>query len=528
MQLPCSWGELFTKAQWENFSAWFEEHKDVNYTDQLPSYIADLWTAGSWKKHFADYMINTGKYFIYPRVALSTNFSEQGSTASYRGGFQVPLLTAERKFILKKASEAKIKYDVNFEINPAYLKSKNPHVAGYDFEVDLFGTKKLTEIKTEYLLSAKKSTHPVYSFGNDLVGCVQNILMGSEGTFYTLGKTAEFTEELPDRLEYYTSLNPVKKIIFSSTIYSEANAIAVKVYEEWRATTEKEFDREFEKWKEMFKIQFAAEYDENFQLHQQFPLLQVAILDKGIPGLLSKTLTSIFNQNYPASQLSVKIFSSAASDPGAASTSGQIEYVAFSSEKDMAEKFLNAAIISSAQHYCITNAGDIFHPLAFDTVNRIFKRYADIVWINGQETKPNPAENLAGKRWNEHIFEQSLLQPTKGHIVAANTFWRKYAWEIAKDDIRPGGFEDLCNNIWRGFFKHHKLYTCAVQLAELREGQAAGNREILIEPTLPDRIAEFMFLKNWPYARAYYRARNELPPLVRLDKTTNLFYLSEY
>ncbi|MBK8659428.1 MAG: glycosyltransferase family 2 protein [Bacteroidetes bacterium] len=93
IQLPSSWGQMFSASHWKPFKAWLQENGEHNYTSKLPIYLANNWTKGSWKKHFVDYMINRGMYFVYPNTAVSTNYGEEGTNSVHKGVFQVPLLT---------------------------------------------------------------------------------------------------------------------------------------------------------------------------------------------------------------------------------------------------------------------------------------------------------------------------------------------------------------------------------------------------------------------------------------------------
>jgi hypothetical protein len=46
----------------------------------IPAYLQQ-WGPESWKKHFIHYLVDTGKYFVFPRISLTTNFEDYGTHA---------------------------------------------------------------------------------------------------------------------------------------------------------------------------------------------------------------------------------------------------------------------------------------------------------------------------------------------------------------------------------------------------------------------------------------------------------------
>ncbi len=104
MQIPSSWGQCWSKNQWSEFKSWFEKNKDKepDANTGLPS-NALTWPESSWKKYFFWYMINTNKFFAYPRYSLSSNFGDPGTHYKEKELFlQTPLLNIKRTFVLKK------------------------------------------------------------------------------------------------------------------------------------------------------------------------------------------------------------------------------------------------------------------------------------------------------------------------------------------------------------------------------------------------------------------------------------------
>ena len=77
-QFSITWGECWTKQQWNGFRTWYAQHQDklTAYT-KLPKDI-EYWGDKSWGKYFAYYIVEMNLFYIIPYVSLSTNYSEVG------------------------------------------------------------------------------------------------------------------------------------------------------------------------------------------------------------------------------------------------------------------------------------------------------------------------------------------------------------------------------------------------------------------------------------------------------------------
>jgi hypothetical protein len=79
MQVVSSWGQAWTRSQWQAFRSWYSVNTVLSssQTLSLPEVIAD-WPKSSWKKYFSAYLIERDLYFLYPYDSYSTNFSDPG------------------------------------------------------------------------------------------------------------------------------------------------------------------------------------------------------------------------------------------------------------------------------------------------------------------------------------------------------------------------------------------------------------------------------------------------------------------
>lgn len=136
-QAVSSWGEIWNERMWKGFTTWLEcWDGDFDSIDMIRR-IKDWKRA--WSKYYYAYMIQTDKFFIFPYMALSTNFNDAGG--EHGGGnnsiVQVSLLQEKRNYQLYDFDKL-VKYDVytqNLEIARWLGLDKN------DLTVDFYGQK---------------------------------------------------------------------------------------------------------------------------------------------------------------------------------------------------------------------------------------------------------------------------------------------------------------------------------------------------------------------------------------------------
>lgn len=180
MQVASSWGQLWTKAQWEGFETWFAKHPELSDNPSIPAYIRQ-WGDRSWKKHFIHYLIASSKYFVFPRLSLSTNFEDEGTNAATKQIFQVPLQVAKKQYEFRRLSESQAVYDAWFELLPACINQLNKALDTFNYEVDLYGSKEIVSNEFDYILSSKQGDKPEQSFSASLFPLETNIVLNLPG-----------------------------------------------------------------------------------------------------------------------------------------------------------------------------------------------------------------------------------------------------------------------------------------------------------------------------------------------------------
>lgn len=201
MQVPCSWGQFWSKKQWSGFSTFLESpYSQITLGDTLPEDVIKNWpNNSSWKRLFYKYLVSKSIYFVYPRIALCTNMGYQGTHHSSDSNIhQTPVLMGERKFNFSNLEYSLSVYDYLFELSPNALKRLVPSLESMNVECDLHGQKRLNKVKSTFLISIKPvSKDPIKTFGSQIFPGELNIPFETEGDFYSLALTSSFTEVTP-------------------------------------------------------------------------------------------------------------------------------------------------------------------------------------------------------------------------------------------------------------------------------------------------------------------------------------------
>jgi len=241
LQFACSWGQIWFKKSWEKFIDWYDSYDgDIKKITIIPEAVR-AWDDRSWLKYHIAYCIMNNKYFVYPYIARSTCFSEEGEHTAYTSDeLQIPIAYKyNRELILPSLDdEMAVHYDGFFEYQDFGDVNR---IDIDDIEIDLNGTKRFSEKR--YLLTPLKTRyHVVCSWANHLIPSEMNIIsnLAGEGIFlYDLGidkKTSLPAEKskADKYLEYFDILDAwmnLRKMGISVSSYFERKGIkTVAIY----------------------------------------------------------------------------------------------------------------------------------------------------------------------------------------------------------------------------------------------------------------------------------------------------------
>lgn len=207
MQTPSSWGQLWTKKQWEGFKAFYDHNPTIGKRDRIPENVKE-WADSSWKKFYHLYLAEKKKYFVTPYFSYTTNCGEVGTHSQKKTSLWQAQLSygVPENFRFPKFEEKSLKYDAYMEIDPACL----PFIEGVPPEklcVDLYGTKQLDLFDNKYWLTIRASSRVIRSYGIEMLPLENNVLYQTEGKGINLSEK-DYLKAIPqDTFHILAELN---------------------------------------------------------------------------------------------------------------------------------------------------------------------------------------------------------------------------------------------------------------------------------------------------------------------------------
>lgn len=190
LQYAQSWGQIWMKKQWFDFINWYNNNKETSFLETTLPGNLQKWPESSWLKYHIKYCIETNKYFVYPYVSLSTNFTDVGQHNLIKSTkYQVLLnfdTVKDYKFVRLEDKNAVI-YDAFFE---RVGLEKELNLPPKSLTVNLYGKKK-TYLERQFLLTTKIYDYNIVkTFGLDLKPHEMNILFNIQGNDIKLYDTS--------------------------------------------------------------------------------------------------------------------------------------------------------------------------------------------------------------------------------------------------------------------------------------------------------------------------------------------------
>jgi len=187
VQVPYTQGLAFTAEQWQQFAAW----RHAPLSSGAPTVpLHEAWShfdREDWFPLLARFVITTDRYFVFPRVSQATGWGDAGTHfAQASRFFQVPVQRDKQTYDFKPLDEADAVYDSFFELQPDRLNRLTDQLHGYDYTVDLYGTKSRVNLRTEYLLTSRPGHNPIVSFGKTAWPIEMNVIEHVPGTEISL------------------------------------------------------------------------------------------------------------------------------------------------------------------------------------------------------------------------------------------------------------------------------------------------------------------------------------------------------
>lgn len=189
LQFPSSLGQAWTKKQWEHFRNWYETNPDLSELN-LPDKVYD-WPETSWKKYFCAFLVKMNRYFVFPKISMTTNFNDPGTNlkmlVNHDGQTKLNIFDLEYRFINFERSYCV--YDVYFELKSDSIKLFNPDLNKYSFETDLYGRRNIQKVKMPYILTSRPVKNAILGYQRALKPHEMNVILNLSGKDIFLCKT---------------------------------------------------------------------------------------------------------------------------------------------------------------------------------------------------------------------------------------------------------------------------------------------------------------------------------------------------
>ena len=230
-QSVSSWGQCWNESMWNPFVLWYQnttiDLSKIEMLDEIKKWI------NAWSVNFYVYMILLDKYFIFPHISLTTNFSEAG-VHGVKGttDYQVKLLVGRKKYELFPSYNL-VKYDVYLNNIDLY---KHLDISKDNLCIDLYGNNHNYYSKQYWLTTLYKPYKVIKSYGLYLRPHELNIINNIEGndiflydtyitsnTIRKQGTNIAFLDyhikEYSNKILIYISFIRYKRLIFTKLKY---------------------------------------------------------------------------------------------------------------------------------------------------------------------------------------------------------------------------------------------------------------------------------------------------------------------
>lgn len=194
-------GECFTYSQWKCFEEWFPENKNRDYSEVYMPERIKSWKR-AWSKYFYAYMVESGKYFVYPYASFVTNMGAIGEHGnSVTNIAQVALEWGLKKYVMPDANTL-TRYDA-FYCNEALYEHLG--LTPKELCIDYFGFNPNIQ-RRRYILTFRSLPYKVVkSYGLHLYPQEMNVLLDVEGKGLYLYDSSVTVKKIKNAEDVYAS-----------------------------------------------------------------------------------------------------------------------------------------------------------------------------------------------------------------------------------------------------------------------------------------------------------------------------------
>jgi len=504
MQIPSSWGQTWSAKQWEAFRQWFKKHPEIEQEELLPSYVR-RWSEHSWKKHFMRYLIQTNRYFVYPRASHSTNFHDKGTHSQAEALFQVPLSHQDTYGKLGSVAQSLAIYDAYFELMPNCLNKLIDNLLPYEYSIDLYGVKDIEFLQTEYVLTTRLGKNPILSFGLEMVPMLNNVLFEVEGNEIRLIRTKDLSlDSRPPHFYYYRTQSIAPHIYHEMTLQTVAE------------TTERVI------------------YETNHP-----PIAVVSVLTN--PPKDWAFVDEVLSQSYPRIEYIIVCLFEEDMEGRPPPQKGykSLQYICLSPETPYSQALqqgfeaVTALVMTWFDPIHLYTKGSLSH------VMNVFRRFGEVACLVGYDVESLPAEGTRIDRWNAtNYFAYHQTQ----QVLALHpncVFWHRNAWERIGQSLPDAPKEVLPLVIQSLFLQSLALYVTVLPLVatthplhtlpplvKYQAFQSLANHPA--PSSFLQKLCSLGYYRRLPILQSLYLDLNRFPNVIRYDKDSDSYYFSRY
>lgn len=221
-QFASSWGQAYTCNQWQGFERWMDQNDNTPFSsDFIPENVAS-WGDSSWLKYYIRYMIETDRYFLYPRAGLTTNFSEAGThKMGASADLQIPLTYRRDNYSFLRLDDSISVYDAFFE-NKAMKEGVVFDLYGYRKDIDAQKAKGKSHVISSRVLPYKVEK----GYGRELRPVDANVLMDIKGSDFYLYNLEQMASP-DDDIKPITKGNNIRKLLYNYRAFKAKYGIEI-------------------------------------------------------------------------------------------------------------------------------------------------------------------------------------------------------------------------------------------------------------------------------------------------------------
>ena len=191
MQIAWFQGQAYTQKQWAAFRTWRETAVPQILPADHMHELFQTFPPTDWFPLKTKYLVQTNRFYVFPRESLTTNFGDSGTHVQETSFFQVPLQTRRTSFCFQALADSVAVYDSFQEMLPERLNELTDQFVDYAFTIDLHGTRSLANIHTEFVLTTQELHDPLVTFGLARRPFIANVIHNQPGSGISFGRTAD-------------------------------------------------------------------------------------------------------------------------------------------------------------------------------------------------------------------------------------------------------------------------------------------------------------------------------------------------